>query len=197
MTFVLFHGSFNSSEQITHYWLPKLEKLGEKIIFPKFPIDTWDEITENEHTLKQNLTSWLNTFEMYLDEIKKEGKLVFVGHSTGPLFILHVLHKYKLQLHRAVFVSPFINPLKKPAWQVKEVNKSFYYSKFDFTKLQNLCSSSYSLYGTDDPYVEVKNILDFANKMKSKEIPVKDGGHLNNEETSSIVVDYCKFAAGI
>lgn len=195
MTFVLFHGSFNSYNQIQDFWVPKLSLLKQKIIYPRFPIDTWDEITkkgEKAPLKKQSLQSWLKVFDTYYEKIKNEKKLVFIGHSTGPLFILHVLEKYRLQINSAIFVSPFLKHLSKVSWQVKLVNKSYYSNSFNFNLLRKLCPTSYVLYGTNDLYVETKNSLLFAEKMNSKIIPVENGGHLNTEETSQYIIDFCK-----
>lgn len=195
MTFVLFYGSFNSYDQVKEFWLPKLISLKQKIIFPRFPMDTWDEVTalpKGALPKKQSLQSWLKVFEEYVDEIKKEKDLIFVGHSTGPLFILHVLQKFRIQLNSAIFVSPFLNPLANPAWQVKLVNASYFSNDFNFRVMRKLCPFSYVAYGTDDPYVETENSLNFAREMGSTVIPVEGGGHLNNEESSEAVISLCK-----
>lgn len=159
MTFVLFHGSFNSYEQVKEFWLPEIEKyvlpLGHKIIFPHFPTDSFEAITEagpQAPAEKQNLETWMQVFGEYYPQIKVEKELVFVGHSLGPLFMLHVLEKHAFKLKRAIFVSPFLtSPGSK--WQIDVVNRSFYKSKFDFGKLQKLVPVSEVLYGSDDPYV--------------------------------------------
>ena len=196
MAIVIFHGSFNSLQQISDFWLPEITRLKQKVIFPQFPVDTWEEVTqngENAMPVRQTLDAWLKKFEEYVPEIRQEKELVFVGHSSGPLFILSTLQKYQILLKSAVFVSPFLNPLTKPAWQVKEVNKSFY-ANFDFDKLQELCPKSYSLYGIDDPYVETENTLVFADKMKSILVPIEYGGHLNNDKSGKFVTEYCRKA---
>lgn len=195
MTFILFHGSFNSYNQINEYWLPKLKFLDQKVIYPRFPTDTWDEISANGPDIppkKQSLNSWLQVFDSYYEEIKNKKDLVFVGHSSGPLFILHVLQKYHIQLNSAVFVSPFLKPLSKSSWQTKLINKSYYFDKFDFNLLRRLCPFSYVVYGTNDPYVETENSKHFADQMGSTVIPVINGGHLNREENSQLIVELCK-----
>lgn len=67
MKLVLFHGAFGSPEG---NWFPqlkeKLEALGQEVVVPQFPVDSWDEVTklgEQTSPKNQSLQSWLNTFE--------------------------------------------------------------------------------------------------------------------------------------
>lgn len=200
MAYVLFHGSFNSRDQLKEFWLPKLSELHETIIFPEFPVDSWEEVTEAGKSggpKRQTLDAWLDVFDHYIDEVRQQQRLIFVGHSSGPLFILHVLRRYGLNIEGAVFVSPFIDPLVKPTWQVRKVNETLYDSTFDFASLRVLCPKSYVLYGTDDPYVETENSLAFAAGMQSKVVPVPNGGHLNKQHSADVVLKYCKLAHGL
>lgn len=179
---VIFHGSFNSYDQIKEYWLPELQESKNTIIFPKFPVDTWQEITDggpNYLPKKQSKDIWLKEFNAFYPQINDEKELTFIGHSTGPLFILHVLHAYKIKLKSALFVCPFINPLTKAAWQVQLINSLYYTDQFDFEALKFFCPQSTVVYSVDDPYVETENSLAFAKKMGSKVISIEKGGYLN------------------
>lgn len=186
MKFIIFHGSFGSAQG---NWFPqlkeKLESLKQKVILPQFPVDDWNEITKNGKKAKpknQTLDNWFNFFEKNIfSKIKKEEKLCFIGHSLGPLFILHLVDRFNLQLDCAIFVSPFFEIPETKLWQIDLVNKSFYKKDFDFEKLKKLIPVSYVLYSDNDPYVEKALSLEFAEKLKSKKILVKGGGHLNAE----------------
>ena len=76
MKFVLFHGAFGSPEG---NWFPqlkeKLEALGQEVIAPQFPVDSWDEVTkvgEKAPLKNQSLQNWLTTFEsMVLPKFKQ------------------------------------------------------------------------------------------------------------------------------
>ena len=185
MKFVIFHGSFGSHG---NNWFPelkeRLEALGQTVIAPQFPVEDWDRFTKagpNAIPRNQNLANWLKFFEKeVLPQIKKKDKLCFIGHSIGSVFILHAVEKFNLQLDSAIFVSPFLD-LIPDIWQYKLVNSSFRKTDFDFALLRKLIPVSYLVYGENDPYVDRKYPLKFAEKMGSLVISVKKGGHLNSE----------------
>jgi len=201
MKFVIFHGSFGSPEG---NWFPelaeKLKALGQEVTVPKFPTDDWDDITKRgrkgSKKTNQNLKSWLKTFEKeVLSKIKKGEKLCFVGHSLGPVFILHIVDKYKIKLDSAIFVSPFMEDLGGKYWQFYAVNKTFYRKDFDFLKLKKFIPLSYVLYSDNDPYVDKRFPLDFAKKLGSSLILVKSAGHMNAEVNLNefpLVLELCK-----
>lgn len=198
MNFILLHGSFNSYKQLKELWLPKLERfclpLGHKVFLPHLPTYSFEEVTNlgTEGALrKQSLEIWLKKMELHSD-LFINNKTIFICHSTGPLFALHLLSKYPLILDSAIFVSPFLNRLAKPSWQVNKVNETYYKSNFDFEKLKTQIPLSYVLYGTDDAYVETEQSLLFASKLKSGVIPVVGGGHLNKKENANLILELCK-----
>ncbi|OGG18923.1 hypothetical protein A3D78_05705 [Candidatus Gottesmanbacteria bacterium RIFCSPHIGHO2_02_FULL_39_14] len=186
MTFVIFHGAFGSPEE---NWFPQLkenlESLGQKVLAPQFPVDNWETISKNGPQIppkNQILTNWLKKFEPIYQEIKNNNKLVFIGHSLGPVFILHLVAKYKLKLDCAIFVIPFMTALnRRDLWQFDHVNTSFYKSDFDFDLLKKQIPLSYVLYSDNDPYVDKKYSLEFAQKLDSSTIVIKGGKHLNIE----------------
>ena len=164
MKFVLFHGAFGSPES---NWLPelkdKLESLGQEVIVPKFPTESWDDVTKKGQTIpskNQTLEHWFEVFDVILKQLPKDEPLCFVGHSLGPLFILHAVEKWNIQLDSAIFVSPFMEKLNK-TWQIDLVNETFYNTDFDFEKLKKLIPISYVLYSDDDPYVDKQYSLSF------------------------------------
>ncbi len=196
MKFVIFHGSFGSPEG---NWFPELKEklvhLGQEVIVPKFPVDSWDELTKNPgKKLNQNLETWLKAFEKTHKTFQKDDKLCFVGHSSACLFILHILSKYNIKLDSAIFVSPFLEKLNRQ-WQIDLVNKTFYKNDFDFEKLKSLIPISYALYSDDDPYVDKKYGTEFAKKISSSQIVVKKAGHMNTEVNLNefpLVYELCK-----
>lgn len=201
MKFIIIHGAFGSPEG---NWFPqlkdKLEALGQEVIVPQFPVEDWSELTKKGATSppkNQSLLSWLKVFrEEVLTKIKRGEKVCFIGHSLGPVFTLHVVEKYNIQLDCAIFVIPFMDFLKsKKYWQFDLVNKSFYKKNFDFNKLKKLIPISYVLYSDSDPYVDKKYPLDFAKRMGSSVIYVTKAGHLNSEVNLNefpLVLELCK-----
>lgn len=199
MKFVIFHGSFGHSQE---HWFPlvkkSLENIGQTVIVPDFPCEDWDEMTKigiHVTPKNQSLTSWLNVFEGVYKTLSKDDKLCFVGQSLGPLFILHVLERYDIQLDSAIFACPFLDSLDK-FWQADSVNSSFYKTDFDFKKLKKLIPTSYVLYSDDDPYVINEKSLDFASKLGSSCIQIKGAGHINKPENASLVYELCKTRIG-
>lgn len=197
MKFVLFHGAFGSPEG---NWFPelkdKLESLGQEVIVPRFPVDDWQEITragEKVKPKKQSLNAWLDVFDTVGKKFTKADKLCFIGHSLGPLFILHAVDRFNILLDSAIFVSPFMDTLHR-SWQIDHVNKTFYKTDFDFEKLKKLIPVSYVLYSNDDPYVDKNHSILFGKALDSSMILVKRAGHMNSEVNLNefpLVLDLC------
>lgn len=197
MKFVLFHGAFGSPGS---NWLPELkddlESLDLEVVAPAFPVDTWNHVSESGHKVpskKQNLKNWLSAFDKIYKTFPKGEPICFVGHSLGPLFILHIVEKYNIKLDCAIFVCPFLEKLNK-SWQIDHVNESFYRKNFDFKKLRKLIPTSYVVYSSNDPYVEQRYSREFGEAMNSSMILLKRGGHLNDEVHLSefpLVRDLC------
>ena len=197
MQFVIFHGSLGSKNG---NWFPdlykKLTSMGQEVYCPQYPVDEYDKIVDNPNgDTKQNLNSWMNTFEKeVLPNLSASKKICFVGHSLGNLFILHVLAKHKIKLDCAIFVSPCLDKLELVPWQYDLVNTSFYKTDFDFSDLVKRVPTSYVLYSDSDPYIEPKRALHFAKAMESSSILVKRAGHLNSDVNLNefpLVFDLC------
>lgn len=199
MQFVIFHGSFGNPEENWFPWLKEeLEKLGQDVLSPQFPVDTWENITElgEDHLSElQNLTNWTTAFEEeVLPKLKHDLPLCFVGHSLAPVFILHMVDKHNLQLDSAMFVAPFLQHLGR-AWQIDTVNSSFYKTDFDFEKLKKLIPLSYAFISDNDPYVPKDKAYEFVEKIGSQLVLIENGGHFNNSAgftTFPQLLDLCK-----
>ncbi len=197
MKFVIFHGAFGSPES---NWFPelkeKLEALGQEVIVPKFPVEDWEDVNKKDKEYISNiqtLDTWLKVFDNVYKTFKKNEKLVFIGHSLGPLFILYVASKYNLMLDSGIFVSPFL--IELPDWQFNSVNKTFYKKDWNWEKMQKLIPLSYVLYSDNDPYVPINQSKEFAQNLGSSQILVRSAGHLNSEVNLNefpLVFEICK-----
>jgi len=199
MQCVIFHGSFGSKDGNWFPWLKsELEKLGHEVFLEQFPIDDWDDIEKkgpDNNDTKQNLNSWLKFFSKnLLPRLDAKKETVIFGHSLSPLFILHLVDKFNLQLKGAVFASPFLIELAdEKTWHFDVVNRSFFKTDFDWKKLQSLIPKSYVLYGTDDPYVPNRLPIEFGKNLKSTLIPVTGGKHLgDNFKQFPLLLDLVK-----
>lgn len=196
MKFVIFHGSYST---IYSNWFPylkeSLEDLGQEVILPQFPIDNFEEIKDFDAKTKQNLNSWLKVFERDVYPIiKNDKRLIFVGHSLGPLFILHILERYKIKLDTAIFVVPFYEKLGKSI-EIDAVNKTFYRNDFDWYEIKKLINNIYVLYSENDPYVAESDSKKFAKMLNASQIKVRGSGHMNSEINLNefpLVLELCK-----
>jgi predicted alpha/beta hydrolase family esterase len=186
MKFLIMHGSYGSPEENWFRWLEKsLKNEGHEVILEQFPVDDWDEVTNitpakiSEFTPKQNLTTWEKFFVANIIPKIGDEPFYFIGHSSAPIFMLHMLEKYDFKLAGAIFVSPFFNIPDRPAiWQFYPANKTFYSYDFDFAKIKSqILGKTYVVYGDNDPYVPQSEPPLFANKLGSELIMVPNGGH--------------------
>lgn len=197
MKFILIHGAFGSPDA---NWFPELktdlESLGQTVFAPQFPVDDWDEVVKNGPNIplkNQSLDSWFRTFEKeVLPKLVPDEKIIFVGHSLGPVFILHLVEKYNIPVDCAIFVSPFMDTLDR--WEFNNANKTFYKTNFDFETLKKYMPVSYVLYSDNDPYVTKNHSLLFARSLDSSTILVRTAGHMNasvNMNEFPLVRDLC------
>lgn len=198
MKFIIIHGTFGSKDGNWFPWLDKdLFKLGHEVIRPQMPVDdyqlasaeykkTGDYVPKN-----QTLNNWLRVFEKDILNKIKNDEVVVVAHSLSPAFVLNIVTKYDIKFNSAIFVSPFIQNLGIPIFD--KINSDFYKDEFDFNKIRTRIPHSYSLYSNTDPYVSEDIALDFANKVGSNNIFIKDAGHMGEVFTEfSLVLELCK-----
>lgn len=199
MQFLIIHGSFGSPQENWFPWLKtELQSLGQTVFVPRFPIDNYDALLSfglNAKPKQQTLKNWLETFSKTIENINPKEELCIISHSIGPVFTLHAVSTYKIQLDSAIFVSPFLSDplIPKKYLPFHIVNPGFYKEDFNFHNLKKLIPISYVLYGSDDPYVDTKYPIEFANKMGSQIIEVIGGGHLGSAYPKfPLVLELCK-----
>lgn len=160
----LIHGAYGNPDENWLPWLKEeLEKLGHNVYVPKFPTPEG-----------QSLKSWLDAFrdyEKYVDEAS-----IFVGHSLGPAFILHILEKHKARA--AFLVAGFISKLGKDEFD--SINSAFF-KDFDWESIRNNCKKFYVYNSDNDPYVPVTKAGELAEKLKIDVIEIEGAGHFNEK----------------
>lgn len=185
------HGSYGSPEENWFRWLEReLKTSGHEVILEQFPVDDWNEVEEigpeNSGTYQptQSLASWEDFFvDRILPQIADQ-EIGFVGHSIAPVFMLHMLARYDLEITTAVFVAPFFSIPDAPnVWQFYPVNKTFYSYDFDFEKIKQKIQKSYVVCGDDDPYVPATESPLFAAKLGSEIHVVPGGRHCGSNFT--------------
>lgn len=199
ITYVIFHGSYGDAKG---NWFPnlkqKLEELGQEVLIKQYPVEDWDEVKKVGKQFipkKQTLQNWFAIFEKKILPRIKNKRLCFVGHSLGPIFILHLTEKYNIKIECGIFVMPFLQALNtEQAWQFDVVNASFYKQDFDFKKLKNNIPLSYVLYSDNDPYVNAKLALEFGKNLDSHSILIKNAFHINAPlfQKNPLVLELCK-----
>ncbi len=183
MKIVIFHGSFEHISDAWFLWLKgELEKKGHDVLLPQFPVDDWEKASAlggQRYIPTQNSHSWMSVFDRLVPQIQNQ-QLCFIGHSLGPLFILHVLEKYELILRFGIFVAPFFEIYGKNAL-IEKANATFYKSDFDFVKLKQRIPSSTVIYSDDDPYVDEEKSKEFGKQLQSNFVQLHGVGHMGAE----------------
>lgn len=164
---IIVHGTGGGPSGNWFPWLKsELEKLDCNVYVPAFPTP--------EH---QSLQSWLEVFkeyESYLDE-----RSIVVGHSLGPLFLLHVLETLGHPIKAAFFVAGFTGLLNNPTFD--ELNKSFVTKNVDWTAVKQNCKTFYVMNSDNDPYVPIEQGAALAQHLETELITLPGAGHINAE----------------
>ncbi len=166
-TIFIIHGTMGNPNGNWFPWLKKeLQKFECKVFVPEFPTPK-----------NQNLSSWMEVFKKYEEEINEE--TIFVGHSLGASFILSVLEKTNKPIKTAFLVAGFIDLLNKKEFD--ELNQTFTDKKFDWKKIKENCKKFYVINSDNDPYVPLNKGKELAKNLGAELIVIKNAGHINKE----------------
>ena len=172
----IFHGTGGYPGENWFPWLKqKLEKLGYKVIVPKFPTPK-----------NQTLENWLKILKKYERFYNKN--TVLVGHSLGGAFLLRVLEKYNIKIKAAFIVAAPIGvlPIKNYEADKLFLGKDF---AFDWKKIKNHCRKFFVFHSDNDPYVSLGNGKELSKKLNTKLIFIPNASHFNTN------AGYTKFDA--
>jgi hypothetical protein len=184
MQYVIFHGAYGSANGNWFPWLKsKLESQGHEVFVPQYPEEDYEEVlagVKRDGTFKFEkftLNSWLNTFKTEVYPKLKDNP-VFIGHSIGPLFILHILSTFDIKIKKAYFIAPFLRlPEDDPPYDL--VIRAFNADKLDFEAIKEKIAESLVIYSDNDPGVPIPNALEYAKALGSKTMLISGMGHFN------------------
>jgi predicted alpha/beta hydrolase family esterase len=191
MKYLIMHGSYGSPDGNWFRWLEKeLQSMGHEVLLEQFPVDDWEMVeklgAEHMDTYEpvESLASWEKYFVSHILPQIENQEIGYVGHSIAPIFMLHMLNKYPINIKTAIFVAPFFSiPFNPELWQFYPVNKTFYSYDFNFETIRNKIGTSFVVCGDDDPYVPAAEPPLFAEKLGSELRVVPGGRHCGSNFT--------------
>lgn len=157
MKFLIIHGLGGTSEGNWFPWLKKeLENLGHEVIVPDFP-----------NSMNPDLNEWLE----HLKNFDFDENTIFIAHSLGVPFTLHILEKFKL---KSVFlVAGFCSLLDS---RFNDYLSSFV-DGFDWEKIKDNCNQFYVINSEDDDYVPLSKGEELATHLNTKVNMINGDGH--------------------
>ena len=167
--YLILHGSFGSPFSNWIPWLrSELEKEELEVYTPDFPTGVG----------YQNYNNWAKVLESYVSAGLIDENTIIYAHSIAPIFICHFLVNHNIKVKKLVFVCGFNNYLGINE-EYDEVNHTMYFNNLEDVK--KFAKEIICFYSQNDPYVKYESEKEFANAIATKQILIKDGGHLNSE----------------
>lgn len=167
----IFHGSYGHPLGNWFPWLKEeLEKLGNRVFVPQFPIPK----TQNEAFSGHSLQKWLKSFAKYRKFLND--KTIIIAHSRGCVFAYHLLPTLKTPINCLILVAPWMTF----RWYPKDWKKtdSFHKKPFEWDKIKE--NAKYTeLYQSTNDDTPVSEGREIAGKLGAKLIAVKNAGHFN------------------
>jgi len=161
----LIHGAYGGPDENWFPWLRScLEQRGHEVITPSFPTPEG-----------QSLSAWFDIFESHVPGLDESA--VLVGHSLGPVFIANILNKYEVHVAGSIFVAGFRALLGNPDFD--EINSTFVEEPLDFQRVGNRGGTVIAYVSENDPYVPLKDALEFAENVGARIVRVPNAGHFN------------------
>lgn len=165
--YLIVHGCRGSPEGNWFPWLNENLQNGGTVFLPRFPTPE-----------SQSLASWRAVAKKALANCEP-ANTIFVGHSTGAVFVLRLAEETK-QPFKAVFsICPFARALGLPDFD--PLNASFVSPSFDWPRVRQGARKIVCFAGDNDPYVPLAASREVADRSGAEFIVVKNGGHLNAE----------------
>jgi predicted alpha/beta hydrolase family esterase len=169
----IIHGSYGSPNENWFPWLKKeLEKLGNKVFAPQFPIPPPEK--QDAAYGGHKLSSWLKKMSEYKKYINDE--TIIIAHSRGNIFTYNFLMKLKKPVSSVFLVAPWI----KFIWYPKGWKKidSFHKKPFDWKKIKN-GANYFEVFQSTNDVIPVSEGQFIADKLQAKINIIKNAGHFN------------------
>lgn len=126
---------------------------------------------------KMSYNSWAKEFDQYKKYINEDS--VFIGHSTGSIFIVKYLMENNLKIAKYISVVGFNKRNTDdghPLWE--EINQTFFVD--DLTKFKEFAKERISFYSPTDIY-DFKLLDEFATEIGAQKVIVNDAGHFTKK----------------
>ncbi|MBI3037166.1 alpha/beta hydrolase [Candidatus Woesearchaeota archaeon] len=176
--FILIHGTGGNPDECFYPWLrQRLEEDGHKVYAPQLPMP------EN-----QSLQTWLKAFEPYWKYVNKDA--VFVGRSIGPVFILRLLERTKVNVKASFLVAGFCSDIGLPSFT--PLIRTFVDKPFGWQKIMSSCGRFFVYNSDNDPYVPLEKGKELAKNLGTELALVKGAEHFWFEEFPKLLTDINK-----
>ncbi len=173
--YFIIHGSFSSPYS---NWIPYLASEIEKTKPASYDASICyvPHMPSGGGEFGQNYTNWSKVLKTYVDLKMIGDQTTIFAHSIAPVFVCKFLTQNKIKVDKLVFVCGFNNYLGiNEAYD--EVNNTMYTDNIE--DIKNYANEIVCFYSDNDPYVAYDVEKDFADKVATKQILIKNGGHLN------------------
>ncbi len=178
-TAIIIHGWDGNPKIGWFVWLEaELKKKGFKVIKPIMP-----------NPANPKIKPWVKR----LSEIAKDSDkdTVIIGHSIGCQTIMRYLETPEAKIvSKVIFVAPWLTLMDAAIDETEsyEIAKPWLETKIDFKKVKSKMKTSTAIFSTNDPFVSIKNVDAFKEKLGSKIIIQKNKGHYEEGKTANIPI---------
>lgn len=168
MKIIIAHGSFGKPHENWIPWLEeKLDAWGIEYLTPTFPTP-----------MHQNYHDWALIMDLYKQFGCFDDNSVFVGHSCGAIFLAKYIIDRKIHCKGYISVSGYNNFWSNDSL-MNRLNGSFYDDDEVIKELPQYVQNVISFHSDNDPFIPQERLKEFSTLVSSKEVIIKNGGHIN------------------
>jgi len=179
--YFIIHGSFGNPYSNWFKWLHDfIVEEGKQAYVPQFPTGIGFQTYDN----------WAKLMCYYNDIGVITEDTTIIAHSIAPVFVCKFLTKNKMKVKKLIFVCGFNNYLGVND-EYDTVNKPMFINNIEDVK--QCANEIVCFYSDNDPYVKYEAEKEFADKVATEQILIKDGGHINSESGFDTFEDIVSF----